>query len=49
MSSEKKKKNSKFVSLQEEVCIESWTMLLRSSSPLVSLTNSEKEKVFLLD
>ena len=50
MSSEKKKKNSKFVSLQEEACIESWTMLLRSSSPLVSLTNSKKkEKVFLLD
>ena len=45
----KKKKTSKFVSLQEEACIESWTMLLRSSSPLVSPTNSEKEKVFLLD
>ena len=45
----KKKKTSKFVSLQEEACIESWTMLLRSSSPLVSPTNSEKEKVSLLD
>ena len=39
----KKKKTSKFVSLQEEACIESWTMLLRSSSPLVSPTNSERE------
>ena len=45
----KKKKTSKFFSLQEEACIESWTMLLRSSSPLVSPTNSEKEKVSLLD
>ena len=42
----KKKKNSKFVSLQEEACIESWTMLLRSSSPLVSPTNSEKRESF---
>lgn len=42
----KKKKTSKFVSLQEEACIESWTMLLRSSSPLVSPTNSEKRESF---
>ena len=46
VAKKKKKKTSKFVSLQEEACIESWTMLLRSSSPLVSPTNSEKRESF---